>query len=70
MDKINRAVKKTRRLILTYDNKPINATFFLPVMVIRKIQRTTGQIMIPYLRSVPSPWDEKLSPRYKDTVYF
>ncbi|TDF93533.1 stage II sporulation protein D [Paenibacillus piri] len=67
-DKLNRAVDETRDLILTYDGKPIQATFFSTSNGYTENSEDYWNEYIPYLRSVPSPWDMKLSPRYKETV--
>jgi stage II sporulation protein D len=70
MDKINRAVEETKGLILTYDHKPINATFFSTSNGYTENSEDYWGIYTPYLRSVPSPWDVKLAPRYKETTTF
>ncbi|MCS7459982.1 stage II sporulation protein D [Paenibacillus doosanensis] len=67
-DKLNRAISETRDLILTYQHKPIEATFFSTSNGYTENSEDYWNDYIPYLRSVPSPWDVKLSPRYKDTV--
>lgn len=70
MEKLNRAVQETKDLILTYDGKPINATFFSTSNGYTENSEDYWGDYTPYLRSVASPWDAKLSPRYKQTVTF
>jgi stage II sporulation protein D len=68
--KINRAVEETKDLVLTYGGKPINATFFSTSNGYTENSEDYWPDKIPYLRSVPSPWDIKLSSRYQATVTF
>lgn len=68
LGKINQAVRETKDLILTYEGKPINATFFSTSNGFTENSEDYWGVPTPYLRSVPSPWDIKLSPRYKETV--
>jgi stage II sporulation protein D len=68
MDKLTKAVSGTNDLILTYKGQPINATFFSTSNGYTENAEDYWGQYIPYLRSVASPWDQKLSPRYKETV--
>ncbi|UJF33263.1 stage II sporulation protein D [Paenibacillus hexagrammi] len=68
MAKIDRAVTETKDLILTYEHKPINATFFSTSNGYTENSEDYWDGVIPYLRSKPSPWDIKLSPKYKETL--
>ncbi|MDQ0891935.1 stage II sporulation protein D [Paenibacillus sp. V4I9] len=68
MAKIDRAVNETKDLILTYEHKPINATFFSTSNGYTENSEDYWPFKSPYLRSVPSPWDIKLSSRYQETV--
>jgi stage II sporulation protein D len=68
MDKLHRAVAETKDLILTYEGKPIQATFFSTSNGYTENSEDYWGDRIAYLRSVPSPWDVKLSPRYKETI--
>ncbi|OXM86390.1 stage II sporulation protein D [Paenibacillus rigui] len=67
-DKLDRAVRETSGMILTYEGKPIQATFFSTSNGYTENSEDYWNQYIPYLRSVPSPWDVSLSPRYKETV--
>lgn len=68
MEKINRAVSETEGLILTWKEQPINATFFSTSNGMTENSEEYWINEEPYLRSVPSPWDKTISPRYKETV--
>ncbi|TXK75087.1 stage II sporulation protein D [Paenibacillus sp. N3.4] len=68
MAKITRAVDETKDLILTYEHKPINATFFSTSNGYTENSEDYWPFKSPYLRSVPSPWDIQLSSRYQETV--
>jgi stage II sporulation protein D len=70
MKKLNQAVAETQDYVLTYAGKPINATFFSTSNGYTENSEDYWGEYEPYLRSVPSPWDSKLSPRYKETVTF
>ncbi|UUZ91247.1 stage II sporulation protein D [Paenibacillus sp. P25] len=68
MDKLKQAVEETRDMVITYQGKPIEASFFSTSNGYTENSEDYWNDYIPYLRSVPSPWDVKLSPRYKETV--
>jgi len=68
MAKLRKAVAETKDRILLYDGKPINATFFSTSNGYTENSEDYWPDHIPYLRSVPSPWDAKLSPRFKETT--
>ena len=68
MAKIDRAVNETKDKILTYEHEPINATFFSTSNGYTENSEDYWPFKSPYLRSVPSPWDIKLSSRYQETV--
>ena len=61
--KIQEAVKDTQGQILTYKNKPINATFFSTSNGYTENSEAYWKNSIPYLKSVASPWDKK-SPEF------
>lgn len=61
--KIQEAVKDTKGQILTYKNKPINATFFSTSNGYTENSEAYWKNPIPYLKSVASPWDKK-SPEF------
>ncbi len=68
LNKLNRAVNETKHLVATYHGEPIQATFFSTSNGYTENSEDYWQDKIPYLRSVPSPWDAELSPRYKQTT--
>jgi stage II sporulation protein D len=62
-EKILEAVRATGGKILTYESKPINATFFSTSNGYTENSEDYWSGNIPYLRSVSSPWD-KNSPKF------
>jgi stage II sporulation protein D len=68
MEKLNRAVAETKGQILLYEGKPIDAVFFSTSNGYTENAEDYWGKPVPYLKSVPSPWDEKLSPKFKGTV--
>jgi stage II sporulation protein D len=64
MEKINQAVNETRGLIITYANEPINATYFSTSNGYTENSEDYWGVYEPYLRSVASPWDRKISPSF------
>jgi len=66
--KLKRAVEDTRGLVITYEGEPIQAAFFSTSNGFTENSEDYWQQELPYLRSVSSPWDEELSPRYEETV--
>lgn len=68
MNKIKQAVDETRGLILTYNNQPINATYFSTSNGYTENSEDYWGVYEPYLRSVASPWDRKISPSYTKII--
>lgn len=60
---INRAVLDTRGKVILYKGEPIYAAFFSTSNGRTENSEDVFSTSFPYLRSVPSPWDEK-SPRF------
>ncbi|MCF2132028.1 stage II sporulation protein D [Strepomyces sp. STD 3.1] len=69
MKKVNQAVNETRGQILTYGGEPINAFFFSTSNGYTENSEDYWSTPIPYLRSVPSHWDET-SPKFKESKTF
>lgn len=69
LKKITNAVAGTQGKILTYDNKPIEASFFSTSNGYTENAEAYWTSAIPYLKSVKSPWDKK-SPKYLATQTF
>ncbi|WP_203289140.1 stage II sporulation protein D [Metabacillus sp. cB07] len=65
MTKIYNAVASTQGQVLTYENKPIDASFFSTSNGYTENSDEYWTASLPYLKSVESPWDEK-SPKYHD----
>lgn len=68
LDKLRRAVKETRGIVMTYNGQPITASFFSTSNGYTENSEDYWKNEIPYLRSVESPWDEQISPKFKSTV--
>jgi stage II sporulation protein D len=68
LDKLNRAVDETSGIVITYQHKPIQASFFSTSNGYTENSEEYWRDYIPYLRSVPSPWDKELSPKYTATT--
>ncbi|MRX54228.1 stage II sporulation protein D [Bacillus idriensis] len=65
--KVYNAVATTQGQILTYENKPIEASFFSTSNGYTENSEEYWAASLPYLKSVESPWDEK-SPKYYDRI--
>lgn len=70
MDKLTRAVNETKGLIVTYDGNPIDAAFFSTSNGFTENSESYWQAELPYLRSVPSPWDERVAPDFERETSF
>lgn len=70
LDKLNLAVKETAGLIVTFEHKPIQASFFSTSNGYTENAEDYWRDYSPYLRSVPSPWDKQLSPKYTAKTTF
>ncbi|WP_141335962.1 stage II sporulation protein D [Paenibacillus sp. tmac-D7] len=70
MAKLRRSVEETKDIVLTYEGQPIDASFFSTSNGYTENSEDYWNLKLPYLRSVASPWDAQLSPRYKETVTF
>lgn len=68
--KLNEAVNQTRGLIMTYRKQPIEAAFFSTSNGYTENSEDYWSEYLPYLRSVASPWDENLSPKFTATVTY
>ncbi|SFJ26186.1 stage II sporulation protein D [Paenibacillus sp. UNC496MF] len=68
LGKLNEAVEQTKGLIVTYGGQPIEASFFSTSNGYTENASDYWNLDLPYLRSVASPWDKALSPKYEQTV--
>lgn len=66
-NRIQQAVMATAGIVLTYQNEPIDATFFSTSNGFTENSDEYWEKPVPYLKSVASPWDIQ-SPRYEETV--
>ena len=67
MKKITEAVLETEGQILTYEGKPITATFFSTGNGYTENAEAYWDNAYPYLKSVESPWDEQ-SPTFQEKI--
>lgn len=65
--KLKRAVEESRNTIMTFNGKPITASFFSSGNGYTENSEEYWSQSIPYLRSVASPWD-KQAPGFEETV--
>ncbi|MDF2836303.1 MAG: stage sporulation protein, partial [Paenibacillus sp.] len=70
LEKLERAVRETRGLVVTYEGQPIEAAFFSTSNGFTENSEDYWTSALPYLRSVDSPWDKELSPRYEQQTTF
>ncbi|SFM16223.1 stage II sporulation protein D [Gracilibacillus orientalis] len=70
IDKITEAVAATQGEIITYSNEPITASFFSTSNGYTENSEDYWEGELPYLRSVESPWDEEISPKFIDQKIF
>lgn len=68
MARIEQAVQATTGEILTYKGAPIDAAFFSTSNGYTENANEYWTTAVPYLRSVRSPWDREVSPKYVHTV--
>lgn len=66
--KLRQAVKETKGIVMTFKGQPITASFFSTSNGYTENSEDYWKNEIPYLRSVESPWDKQISPKYKTTV--
>ncbi len=69
MQKIKEAVEATQGEILTYEGNPIEPAFFSTSNGYTENAEDYWTNPIPYLKSVPSPWDEA-SPKFESQAIF
>lgn len=69
INKLKQAVSDTEGMIITYQGEPIDASFFSTSNGYTENSEDYWSASIPYLRSVPSPWD-KDSPVFIESKRF
>lgn len=70
LDKLEQAVEATKGVVMTYKGKPISALFFSAGGDRTENSEDYWSAKIPYLRSVPSPWDAEIDPDYMENTAF
>lgn len=68
-EKIRQAVYGTEGMVLTYGGRPITATFFSTSNGRTENADEYWNTSVPYLKSVPSPWDRN-APKYEEETTF
>lgn len=68
LKKVKKAVKQTESQVLTYNGKPITATFFSTSNGYTENSEDYWSSPYPYLKSVSSPWDKESPEFYHKTV--
>lgn len=66
--KLEKAVADTRGIIMTYRGQPITAAFFSASGGYTENSEDYWTLKIPYLRSVPSPWEAQAKSDNQETV--
>jgi stage II sporulation protein D len=66
--KLDKVVQETAGKLLLYQGQPIQAAFFSTSNGFTENSEEYWKDKVPYLRSVPSPWDQALSPRYESSI--
>ncbi|ANE46681.1 hypothetical protein SY83_10815 [Paenibacillus swuensis] len=67
-EKIRQAVEETAGEIILYKGQPIHALYFSTSNGYTENAEDYWGAPVAYLKSVPSPWDTAISPKYKETV--
>lgn len=68
LSRLERAVKETRGIVMTYHGEPITASFFSASGGYTENSEEYWSLKIPYLRSVPSPWESSINPANEVTT--
>ncbi|MGG6312849.1 stage II sporulation protein D [Paenibacillus macerans] len=66
--KLRQAVRQTEGLVMTFRGQPITASFFSSSGGYTENSEEYWSLKIPYLRSVPSPWDAAINPKNRETL--
>lgn len=68
LKKLREAVRQTAGIVMTFRGQPITASFFSSSGGYTENSEEYWSLKIPYLRSVPSPWDAAINPNNRETV--
>ncbi len=67
-EKLQQAVRESRDAVMTYEGRAITASFFSTSNGYTENAEDVWGSVVPYLKSVDSPWDKQLAPGFKETV--
>ncbi|MCK8489085.1 stage II sporulation protein D [Paenibacillus sp. MBLB2552] len=68
LEKLRQAVRQTEGIVMIFRGQPITASFFSSSGGYTENSEEYWSLKIPYLRSVPSPWDATINPKNRETV--
>lgn len=68
ISKLNKAINETSGLVITYQEKPIDALYFSTSNGYTENSEDYWEKEVPYLRSVDSYWDQE-SPKFNNTKF-
>jgi stage II sporulation protein D len=67
-EKLQQAVRESRDAVMTYQGRAITASFFSTSNGYTENAEDVWGNVVPYLKSVASPWDKQLAPGFEETV--
>ncbi|MCM3134907.1 stage II sporulation protein D [Paenibacillus polysaccharolyticus] len=67
-EKLQQAVRESRDAVMTYQGRAITASFFSTSNGYTENAEDVWGNVVPYLKSVASPWDKKLAPGFEETI--
>ncbi|UPK43507.1 stage II sporulation protein D [Paenibacillus pabuli] len=67
-EKLQQAVRESKDAVMTYQGKAITASFFSTSNGYTENAEDVWGNVVPYLKSVDSPWDKSLAPGFKETI--
>ncbi|WP_366292913.1 stage II sporulation protein D [Paenibacillus sp. AN1007] len=67
-EKLQQAVRESRDAVMTYQGRAITASFFSTSNGYTENAEDVWGSVVPYLKSVDSPWDKQLAPGFTETV--
>nr|WP_154959365.1 stage II sporulation protein D [Paenibacillus xylanexedens] len=67
-EKLQQAVRESRDAVMTYQGRAITASFFSTSNGYTENAEDVWGNVVPYLKSVASPWDKQLAPGFEETI--
>lgn len=67
-EKLQQAVRESRDAVMTYQGRAITASFFSTSNGYTENAEDVWGNVVPYLKSVDSPWDKQLAPGFEETI--